>query len=270
MRLNSLFVAAVGGCLAFASYAGVAAAQNEATNETNDTAIIGTAQANTHGRGESLVLVVGGVYATQADADAAVAASNQGEFSGYYLASTADFRVTAGYADVRPARGAIACNASEMAVASRTLPELAQITPKQLEIACLKLKEATGGDSLSLSLDTRLERVPFGQGARGAVRLAAPSSCDPSSRCMGAAVSALSPSGTLPADQWMAVSAFRTRAGAEQFVTFQRDAGSGPPSMVLQVVRQAGTTNIGLGQESHPDGSGPAVMPLPQQEVFQR
>lgn len=141
---------------------------------------------NTHGRGESLVLVVGGVYGTREEAEAAVAASNRGELSGSYLASTNDFRVTAAYDDVRPAIGAL------------------------------------GAD------------------------------------------------GQLAADEWMAVSAFRTRAGAEQWVDQLHDMQSPAPAMVLQVVRSSGSSDIGLGQEANPDGSGAVIGPLPQQETYQR
>lgn len=271
MRRNAAAVAAIGGFLAVASYAGVAAAQDQASTESRVTqSSPGGAGLNSHGQGESLVLVVGGLYPTRAEAEVAVARSNQGELQGYYLANTDDFRVTAAYADVRPAREDISCTASGTATAVRTLPELGAVTLKQMEARCRELQTAGQGDTLTIVLDTRLERVAVDRDAGGAARLASPSSCVTGSRCLGAAPVALGQAASLPAGQWMAVSGFRTRVGAEQFVTWMRDAQASPPAMVLQVLRQDGTTNIGLGQEANPDGTGPAVGPLPQQEALQR
>ena len=269
MRRRTLVVAAVGGLLSIASYAGVAAAQGHGATVMR-TPTLEKVEVNKHGQGESLVLVVGGVYATRGEAEAAVARSNQGELQGYYLASTNDFRVTAAYADVRPAREEVPCTASGAANAVRDLPELSSMTPAQIEAKCQELQTAGQAATLTLVRDTRLVRVAVERDAQGADRLTSPAACASGSRCLGEAPATLANTGNLPADNWMAVSAFRTRVGAEQFVTWMRVAQSSPPAMLLQVLRQDGTTNIGLGQEAHPDGSGPVVGPLPQQEALQR
>lgn len=272
MKHRSLKVTVMAGCIMVASYAGVAAAYDPPRAESTIKSGPANDQAprNTHGRGESLVLVIGGVYPTEAEAEAVVARSNQSELQGYYLSSTNDFRVTAAYADIRPTSQSIECSAPGLNSAKQALPELGQVTGEQLQALCEERQAAGQGDSLSIVLDTRLERVVLDRDDHGKARLSPPSSCAPQSPCLGRAAAALDEAGALPADHWMAVSAFRTRVGAEQFVTWMRDAQASPPEMVLQAVRDNGTSNIGLGQEAHPDGSGPAAGPLAQQETFQR
>lgn len=61
--------------------------------------------------------------------------------------------------------------------------------------------------------------------------------------------------------RWLLVSAFRTRRGANEFVGLA--ARFGASGLTEVVARYTGTTYIGLGQEPHPDGSGPLIGPLP-------
>jgi hypothetical protein len=61
---------------------------------------------------------------------------------------------------------------------------------------------------------------------------------------------------------------FRTRAGAEEFLTFARAVGV-TDLVVVQAIKRGGG-DIGLGQEPHPDGSGPLLGTLPNQEAYQR
>jgi len=59
------------------------------------------------------------------------------------------------------------------------------------------------------------------------------------------------------------VSAFRTEEGAQEFV--QLGAEFGLPATVLpERVRSLGGLFAGLGQEPHPDGSGPLLGPVPE------
>lgn len=59
------------------------------------------------------------------------------------------------------------------------------------------------------------------------------------------------------------VSAFRTQEGADEFVAMA--AGFGLPASILPTrVRSLGGVYAGLGQEAHPDGSGPLVGPIPE------
>jgi hypothetical protein len=225
---------------------------------------------NPLGHGEPLVLVVGDIYQTRAAAEAAVATSNSGELQGYYVAPTDDFRLMAAYADVRPETGQVPCTAAGIAYSQQTLPELAGIGLENIELLCEQSENIGTVHQLLVSLKSHLLRVPLSISSTGKASLEDPSACEASARCLGQARAALGPGGNLPSGQWMAVSAFRTRAGAEDFVTWVRDTGAGPPEMILQARRIGGDAQIGLGQEANPDGSGPASGPLPQQDALQQ
>jgi hypothetical protein len=67
---------------------------------------------------------------------------------------------------------------------------------------------------------------------------------------------------------WVLVTGFRTRAGLLEFLGFLQAAGTVPNLQVAQV-EKIGLCDIGLGQESHPDGSGPLLGPLPDQASYQ-
>lgn len=64
------------------------------------------------------------------------------------------------------------------------------------------------------------------------------------------------------------VSGFRTKAGAEEFLELARALGV--RDLVTVQARKLGGGDIGLGQEPHPDGSGPLLGTLGDQEAFQR
>lgn len=62
--------------------------------------------------------------------------------------------------------------------------------------------------------------------------------------------------------------AFRTRQGAEEFIAFARAVGV--RGLVTVQALKLGGGDIGLGQEPHPDGSGPLTGPIPGQTELQR
>jgi hypothetical protein len=66
----------------------------------------------------------------------------------------------------------------------------------------------------------------------------------------------------------LVVAGFRTKRGAEEFLELARAAGV--EELVTIQARKIGGGDIGLGQEPHPDGSGPLTGPLADQEVYQR
>lgn len=74
---------------------------------------------------------------------------------------------------------------------------------------------------------------------------------------------------TLTPGTWILLSAFRTLRGAEEFMELARAATGSSDFLVLRV-RKLGGPYVGLGQERHPDGSGPLRGPLPNQESFQK
>ena len=68
--------------------------------------------------------------------------------------------------------------------------------------------------------------------------------------------------------QSILVSGFRTKQGAEEFVDLNR--AMGVTELTTVQARKRGGGDIGLGQEPHPDGSGPLLGPLGDQEAFQQ
>jgi hypothetical protein len=74
---------------------------------------------------------------------------------------------------------------------------------------------------------------------------------------------------TLAPGTWILLSAFRTLRGAQEFVELARAATGSSDFLVLRV-KKLGGPYVGLGQEAHPDGSGPLRGPLPNQETYQR
>jgi hypothetical protein len=57
------------------------------------------------------------------------------------------------------------------------------------------------------------------------------------------------------------VSAFRTDEGAREFAELARSFGH-PATIASQRIRSLGGLYTGLGQEAHPDGSGPLLGPI--------
>lgn len=72
----------------------------------------------------------------------------------------------------------------------------------------------------------------------------------------------------LVAGHTLVLTGFRTKRGAEEFLELARAAGL--QGLTVLQARKLGGGDIGLGQEPHPDGSGPLLGPLPDQESFQR
>ncbi len=73
---------------------------------------------------------------------------------------------------------------------------------------------------------------------------------------------------SLPAGQTVVATGFRTKAGAESFLEIARSMGV--EDLITVQVRKSAGGDVGLGQEPHPDGSGPLQVPLSDQEAFQR
>lgn len=73
---------------------------------------------------------------------------------------------------------------------------------------------------------------------------------------------------SLVTGQTLLLSAFRTKQGAEEFMEFAQALGV--TDLVAVQALKLGGGDIGLGQEPHPDGSGPLLGPLGDQEAFQQ
>jgi hypothetical protein len=57
------------------------------------------------------------------------------------------------------------------------------------------------------------------------------------------------------------VTAFRTEQGANEFLELA--AAAGAPAQLTPRLSNSGDVYVGLGQEAHPDGTGPLIGPLP-------
>lgn len=267
MKRHILFLAVLGSCVSALGYAGVSTAlvgqehRSDPAIADARTPSVPTVSSRA-GSGESLVLVVGGVYPTAAEASDAAALLQLGEFQGFYIAPTDDFAVKAAYADYRPETATIECSPSGMEAALSDLPELEQVSYETLEQQCDASAHADSQAHVSLALDAALERVDLGHSDRNTAGDSQPARCAPASTCLGQAPSILGKKQSLPAGQWMTVTAFRTTAGAEDFLTFLRGAGAPPAAMVIQAIRRHGSSDVGLGQEPSPDGTGALVAPL--------
>lgn len=68
-------------------------------------------------------------------------------------------------------------------------------------------------------------------------------------------------------DGVLLLSAFRTKTGAAAFMELARSAGA-TDLVALRVIKLGGPY-VGLGQEAHPDGSGPLLGPLPDPGAYQ-
>jgi hypothetical protein len=66
----------------------------------------------------------------------------------------------------------------------------------------------------------------------------------------------------------LVVTAFRTKRGATEFLDLTRTLGL--TGLVTVSARKRGGGFVGLGQESHPNGSGPLLGPLANQTSYQR
>jgi hypothetical protein len=62
------------------------------------------------------------------------------------------------------------------------------------------------------------------------------------------------------ADEYVLVTGFRTEAGATGFLDLA--AAAGQPGLLSPRLTNRGDVYVGLGQEAHPDGSGPLIGPL--------
>ncbi|MGH2692966.1 MAG: hypothetical protein ACRDHM_10770 [Actinomycetota bacterium] len=63
------------------------------------------------------------------------------------------------------------------------------------------------------------------------------------------------------ADEYVLVTAFRTQTGANEFLELAEAAEA--PALLTPRLGNKGPEYVGLGQEAHPDGSGPLIGPLP-------
>lgn len=197
------------------------------------------------GVGEQMLIVLGGDYASEAEAESAAAPF--GEMQGFYVDASANYRVLGLYDQTGPDLRTIACDSPEAGVGA----------------AC-----TNGALSLKAYQPVALTYVPLSS---------APNLLARSRPCGGLDLppcverrfrSVLTDQLQLVPSRYLLLSAFRTKAGAASFVELARTAGS-TDVVVLRVLKTGGGY-IGLGQEANPDGvSGPLLSPLPDPAKYQ-
>lgn len=124
-----------------------------------------------------------------------------------------------------------------------------------------------------VALDAHLRYVPLADLAQ-----AEPARCGtalpPTGQpvCLPAQAEQLADVFTPGSDFWLTATAFRTPRGAEEFLALVRAVRGeelADSFLVVRAVRTAGDSNIGLGQEADPSGSGPLTDELPGQAALQ-
>lgn len=198
------------------------------------------------GVGETLLIVVGGDFGSEAEATSKY--QSFGDMQGFYVDSSSNYRVVGLYEQTNPTLATVVCDGSNDLYDR----ECASIGTKQLTLLqAPKLRLVPPTEQLGLLAD----ESPCG---RKDLR-----------PCTGARLGhLLAADGQLKPGRYLQLSAFRTKAGAEEFLDMTHRAEY-QDTVVLQVVKTAGPY-VGLGQEGNPDGSGILTAPLPDPLSFQR
>ncbi len=222
------------------------------------------------GDGESLVIVTGGIFDTREQALAAAKKTAVGDMQGFYVDTTDNYTVKGVYPQATRETFRIRCGDNLVDSVTQLADVGVITTPFQVQRLCDKSDTA-----VSEVYETLDFTVPVQLGVKAPVlemttwtwsvpNCMAPTADTP--ECMQQSV-AFSLTGTaLPPGKYLLLSGFRTKFGAEQFMDFMRSADFRVSA--LQVSKR-GSQYVGLGQEPHPDGSGPLQVELPSQETYQ-
>lgn len=234
--------------IAVAAMLGLLAGVATAAPNPGDTSDTPVDLATITGKGERLILVVGGQFSAREDAEKAAVALSFGDMAGFYVDSTDNYDVIGVYEQVSPDILPIACeNLSDVAGACAP----GAVIDAHQAIA-LRYRALTPGHGLELDAnDQACDSI--GHAPCSAKRLA--------TLLTGAG-------GQLEKGQFLLVSAFRTLTGGQEFAELARDRGA-----VVAVIRalKTGDAYVGLGQEANPDGvSGPLLGPLPNPDEYQQ
>ena len=209
------------------------------------------------GIGESILLVIADLV-PQTDAEARLRALNEpfGEFQGFYADTTDAYEVTGLLVQTTPDVSRVDCRPYLDVFKTFVGAELVELDcpsgPKRVVDALSRV-----GLSYVAKPDFGSFSFPQKCGEIGV----APCQQDRVRELLGSDL-------TLSAGQTLLATGFRTKRGAEEFVEFARAAGV--TDLVTVQVRKLAGAEVGLGQEAHPDGSGPLNAGLPDQELYQR
>ncbi len=211
---------------------------------------------NPSGLNEVTIAVLAGGYESE---EAAALAADQdfalGSIQGFYVAESRDFEVLGAYRVLEGLWMPVPCR---------------QVAPGTDE-ACDR-----GIGTVPVLGEPRLERVPHGRASERSPTIDCLLDCDgdviaPIMESM-ARLSGPVPLNEVMGDDWVLITAFRTKAGAESFLEVLRavyDQRALDQLVVLQLRNTSGHRDIGLGQEAHPSGPGRLDGPLDNQEDYQ-
>lgn len=200
------------------------------------------------GKGENLILVIGGRFSTKEEAEKGAAAVSFGDMAGFYVDSTDNYDVIGVYHQDGPDLVPIPC------------VDLPQTIGDCEPGAVIQSRQAVALQYRALTSDGRLVLGPDDP------------ACDSIGHppCVSKRLNALltESNGQLEKGNFLLLSAFRTLTGAEEFAELARDRGA-----IVAVIRatKSGDTYVGLGQEANPDGvSGPLLGPLSDPDTYQQ
>ncbi len=196
---------------------------------------------------ETLILVVAARAPTVDEAQSRLDEVNArfGRLQGFYLDEARHYDVVGLLTQTSPETVAVPCTTAEDGHSDLDCPDGVDAV-SELQSTTLQLVDEAGLSSLTLPSCADVALAPCHEEYLEVL----PSDLD-----------------FVPSD-WLLLTGFRTKRGAEEFLDLARAVGVG--GLVVVQATKLGGGDIGLGQEPHPDGSGPLLGPLDDQQAYQR
>lgn len=201
------------------------------------------------GVGETILIVVGGAFASLPEAEAAEAVAQQafGHLQGFYIDDSANYDVIGVYEQTSADQRVVPCADWKQETKMECPPGFSEVKAYQ---------------EVRLRHVAREDARPF-LAANDQARCGTPALRP----CVRANLNRLlSNTVALKPGRFLLLSAFRTKQGAAEGVEFAR---IGVDQVSVLRVLKTGGGYVGLGQEANPDGSGPLSGPLPDPAKYQ-
>lgn len=194
------------------------------------------------GVGETILIVVGGDFGSLAEAEAARATAQLtfGHLQGFYIDEADNYQVVGVYEQTSADQRVVPCADWKRQTRMECPPGISHVKAYQ-DVALRHIALAGARSFLSANDQS-------GCGSPGS---------GPCARANLARL--LTPALTLRPGRFLLLNAYRTKQGAADGVDFARTA---VPRVSVLRVRKIGGGYVGLGQEGHPDGTGPLNGPL--------